>query len=240
MRKNLTKASYEELTEEEKNVLKKYEDIKGGTRQYYSCNVNLSSIFTETSTNGYTLLFINKAIRKFILEKIIFGCSFYTLLYDKNGKASSQIGFSNKTYAIFASPAAINNFNKGLFIAYDKERNAVYCNETMANALNDFFRYKNKAIRLSLAYDETVLKIFDYDINWFSLGEINALYRDIRKKSNPYFKPLCSQELILLLKENGYNSVRVKTTSGKSIPLEERKLHQIVDKGGKRYFVKGI
>lgn len=238
-RLSLTHMKYNELTDEQKNVLSVYNNMTN-IRSAFTCNKDLSSLFDVNSTSE-GLYLLNKNVRKILLEKFVFGFKFYTsYYYREDGTKRGQIGFESKNFGIFGTVNQIDNFKRSLFIGYIKEKNLVYCNSYMANCLNEFFKYYKKDILLTIGKDKNVMKIFEHDLNWYSLGEIQELYKKIRKESDEvYFKALTGEELIKLLEENGYSIVRIKASSSKFIPLEERKNYPIVEtKGTKRYFIK--
>lgn len=239
IRISLTNIPYRILSEEQKEVLNVYHRIIGSGRTYFTCNKDLSSIFTETASNE-NILFLNNIIRKILLERFLFGFKFFTSYYTRDGIKKGQIGFESKNYGIFCTAVDIQNFNKELFIGYIKEKNLVYCNSYIANCLNNLFKHYGKDIFITPRFDDNVYKIFDYDLNWFSLGEIQKVYNEVRKKSeNVFLRPVSSEKLIQLLEENGYSIVKIKASNSKFIPLEERKNYPIVElKGTKRYFIK--
>ena len=237
-RLSLTDMPYEELNEEQKRVLEIYDGILK-YREYFICNKDISSLFTVKS-DCEGLYFLNENIKKNLFDNFVFGFKFFTSYYIRNGVKKGQVGFESKNYGIFRTESAIQNFRRGLFIGYIKDKNLVYCNPQMAYSLNELFKYYNKDIFLSLGFDENVYKIFDYNLDWYSLGEIQELYKKIRKQSKePLFKQLSGDEIIKLLEENGYSMIKIKSSNSRFIPLEERKNYPIADKGGtKRYFVK--
>ena len=237
-RLSLTNMSYEELNEEQKRVLKIYDGALK-YREFFTCNKDISSLFTVKSDRE-GLYFLNEKIKKKIVDNFLFGFKFFISYYIKNGVKKGQIGFESKNYGIFCSESKIQNFRKGLFIGYIKDNNLVYCNLQMAHSLNELFKYYNKDIFISPGVDENIYKIFDYNLDWHSLGEIQELYKKIRKESKePLFRQLSGDEIIELLEENGYSMVKIKSSNSRFIPLEERKNYPIADKKGtKRYFVK--
>jgi hypothetical protein len=239
-RLSLTNMPYHDLSEEQKEVLKVYDSITyRGYKSYYTCNKDLSSIFTVKTTNE-GLYFLNENIRKVLLDKFLFGFKFFTSYYTRDGIKKGQIGFESKNYGIFRSTSDIQKFRKGLFVGYVKDKNLVYCHWYIAECLNNLFKHYKKDVVLSDARDENAMKIFDYDLNWYSLGEVQELYKKIRNESNDLcFRLFSGDELVKLLEENGYSIVRIKASSSKFIPLEERKNYPIVEtKGTKRYFIK--
>ena len=228
-----------DLTNEEMKIYTKYKNIllNHSKRKCYSSDKNLSHLFIP-SPNG-VLYWLNEKIRKVILDKFIFGIKFCPTFYKKDGREKGALIFKEKDYGIFTTDTMMRNFISGLYIGYSPKTNRILCSEPMKEILVDFFRYFHKDVNIFEVIDPNIYRLFEYDLNWFSKSEINELYKKLRKDPNTFsgVHSVSNESLLEMLKKNGYKEIHIDC-GNKFIPLEERKNYNIIEKGGKKFYIK--